>query len=319
MSTFLLLSMTALRPISAAAPPVPPSPPGGSDSCYEVPSLEDAGAPGGAVAIRSSFVQLPDGARLRVVEAGPAGGEVLLVLHGYSDSWLSFSRVLPLLADRFRIIAPDLRGHGCSDRPDGGYGMDELAEDVTHVLDALTIDRAAVLGHSMGSLVAQQLAGRHPERVERLVLVGSAVRFAGVATIVELAKAVNALPDSVPVDFVRAFQVSTFHRPLPPDFVEAVIAESMRLPAGVWRSLMDGMLAAESAAPALAAAAVPTLLLWGEFDAVFGPLERDALRDALPDAATLEYEDVGHAPHWETPERFAADVRDFLIGDGSRF
>lgn len=309
----IVMLLIQLLPTSVTAVPATHAPiPLGADPCHPAAPAATAKAASPGEATRSRFVRLPDGVRIRVVEAGPEGGKPLVVLHGYSDSWFSFSRVLPLLADRYRIIAPDLRGHGCSDRPAGGYGMDVLADDAVRVMDALGVQSAAVLGHSMGGFVAQQVAVRHAGRVDRVVIVGSAPGFAGTPAAAALAPAVEALPDPVPVDFIRDFQVSTFHRPLPDAFVASVIAESTKLPADVWRALMAGMLAMEPVAPALAAGGIPTLLLWGELDTVFGPAERDGLRRALPNATALEYAETGHAPHWESPERFAADVRAFL-------
>ena len=312
MHAIVMLLIQVLPPFAAAVPSAHAPVPLGADPCHAAAPAAPATAASPGEATRSRFVRLPDGVRMRVVEAGPEDGEPLVVLHGYSDSSFSFSRVLPLLADRYRIIAPDMRGHGCSDRPAGSYGMDVLADDAVRVMDAIGVERATVLGHSMGGFVAQQVAARHPDRVDRVVLVGSALRFAGTPAAAGLVPAVDALPDPVPVDFIRDFQVSTFHRSLPDAFVASVIAESTKLPADVWRALMAGMLAMEPVAPALAAGDIPTLLMWGEFDAVFGPSERDGLRRALPDATALEYEETGHAPHWESPERFAADVRAFL-------
>ncbi len=94
--------------------------------------------------------------------------------------------------------------------------------------------------------------------------------------------------------------------------MEAVVAESLKLPTRVWHEIMAGMLALEPVAPAIARSGIPTLIQWGELDAVFGPAERDALRRALPDASVVVYEQTGHAPHWEVPERFVADLDAFL-------
>ncbi len=312
MHAFVFAVIQALSTSTAAGAPAFAARDGGPDACEQAAPVRPSVDAGGVVDLRTRVVRLPDGVRLRVVEAGAADARPVVLLHGYSDSWFSFSRILPLLSDRYRLIALDQRGHGCSDRPEGGYGMDALADDAVAVMDALGIERATVLGHSLGSFVAQQVAARHPERVESLVLIGSAPRFAGVPAIEELAEAVRALPDPVPSGFVREFQVSTFERPLPAPFVDAVIAESMMLPTRVWRALMDGMLAMEAVAPEIAERAVPTLILWGEHDSVFGGPEQAALRGALPDAEFVAYEQTGHAPHWERPERVAEDVGAFL-------
>ena len=83
--------------------------------------------------------QLPGGVRMHYAQQGPPTGPAVLMLHGYADSWFSFSRVLPLMPADLRIIVPDQRGHGSSDRPRSGYGMDEFAEDAIQLMDALDV------------------------------------------------------------------------------------------------------------------------------------------------------------------------------------
>ena len=79
------------------------------------------------------------------------------MLHGFTDSWFSFSRVLPLMPPEMRIVAPDLRGHGDSERPSIGYRLADIADDVVQLLDALQIPKAVLVGHCMGSFVARKV------------------------------------------------------------------------------------------------------------------------------------------------------------------
>ena len=132
---------------------------------------------------RPSSIGLSTGVRLSYVAQGPADGHPVIFLHGYSDSWFSFSRVLPLLPSDVRGFALSLRGHGDSDRPATGYAMRDLAADVVAFMDAKRIVRATIVGHSMGSLVAQQVALAAPRRISGIMLIGAArsIRhFAGV-------------------------------------------------------------------------------------------------------------------------------------------
>ncbi|HEX2273583.1 MAG TPA: alpha/beta hydrolase, partial [Acidimicrobiales bacterium] len=118
--------------------------------------------------------RLESGLRLEYAEYGHPDGETLVFLHGITDSWFSFSRLLPLLdATRYRAYALSQRGHGDSDRPESGYSMDDFAADVVGFMDALHVTRATLVGHSMGSVVARRVAATYPDRVDRLVLVGS--------------------------------------------------------------------------------------------------------------------------------------------------
>jgi non-heme chloroperoxidase len=265
------------------------------------------------LAPRFADVRLSTGVRLRYAELGDPSTPPLILLHGYTDSWFSYSRVLSPLAARHHVFALDQRGHGDSDRPAGAYALRDFAADVVAFMDARGIRRAAVVGHSLGSVVAQHVVRTAPERVSQLVLVGSTTTLRN-PLVLELAQAVDALTDPVPSAFARDFQASTVARPLPSAFLDRVVAESLKLPADVWRGVMAGMLAADAAPPPARAGAprVPTLVLWGDRDAIFGRREQDALVRRHAPATLTVYAGTGHAPHWEEPERFARDVLGFL-------
>lgn len=271
-------------------------------------ALSQAGA---SAPLRFAHADLDTGVRLRYAEAGDPAAEPLILLHGYSDSWHSFSPVIPLLESRYRLLALDQRGHGASDQPASGYALRDLAEDVVALMDELGIRRATIVGHSMGSLVAQQVGLIAPERVERLVLIGSGTQLGRMNDRDAFAEAVNALTDPVSLEFIRGFQESTIHHPVPPAFLDSAIGESTRLTARVWKALLEGMLSAPPA-DGLDRKGIPTLLVWGDRDSVFPAENRDALAARLPEAERLDYEETGHAVHWERPERFAEDLHDFI-------
>ncbi len=262
-----------------------------------------------ALALHFDTVALPTGVRLHYAERGPRDGEAVLFLHGFTDSWFSFSEVLPLLPVGWRAIAPDQRGHGESDRPDT-YALHDFAADAVALLDALGIERATLVGHSMGSFIARAVALHAPSRAARLVLVGGGAR-AGGAAIGELGEIVQGLGDPVPLDVIREFQAGTAHNPLPEVFLEGVIAESAKLPARVWREALAGLVAG---APALAAGRIscPTLVLWGDHDGVFTRHDQDELLGAIPGSRLRVYPDTGHALHWEQPDGFVADLEAFV-------
>jgi len=272
--------------------------------------LEEEIMCGTAASLSLSDIQLSNGLRLRYAEQGDPDGEVIILLHGYGDSWVSWSRVLPCLQSGRRAIAIDLRGHGDSDRPTQGYGLRELAADVIAFMAAKRIARAAVVGHSMGSFVAQQVALAVPRRVSRLVLVASGTAPSRFNAMLELQRKVNALPEPVPEEFIREFQASTIHRAVPDEFMERVVAESRKLPALVWREAMAGMLAT-GRPQRLRAHGIPTLILWGDRDAMTSRAEQEALT-MLVGGELKVYEAPGHAPHWERPEEFAVDLEDFV-------
>jgi pimeloyl-ACP methyl ester carboxylesterase len=265
----------------------------------------------GPTGMHLGHVKLPTGVSLHYAQQGDPAAPPVILLHGYSDSWFSYSRVLPSLGEKYRVYAPDLRGHGDSDRPAGGYSMRALAADVVAFMDAKGLKKAAIVGHSMGSFVAQQVALAAPNRVTHLVLISSTTTPRNIVGIGELERAVNSLSDPVSAVFVRDFQYSTVQQPVPAEFMERAIEESLKLPARVWRSLMSGLLATDTAS-GLASHRIPTLLIWGDRDAGFPRSEQDALVAMLPGTILEVYPGTGHAPHWEQPDRLAKDLERFL-------
>lgn len=260
-------------------------------------------------------IDLPTGVRLRYAEQGDPSGLPVILLHGYGDSWYSWSRVLPLLASDLRVFALDQRGHGQSSRA-ARYQLDDMAADVIAFMDALGLERAVLVGHSMGSFVAQRAAVAAPGRVAGLALVGSATQLSRFAGIEELDAAVRQLADPVPVEFIRDFQYSVIHASVPDDFMARVIEESRALDAATWQGLMAGMLATP-AASRLGDHGIPTWLVWGERDALATIPERDALGRQVGAHRRTVYRETGHTPQWERPEQFARDLESFIARSGA--
>jgi non-heme chloroperoxidase len=260
-------------------------------------------------------VALPGRVTLSVVEQGPRDGLPVVLLHGITDSWWSWAEVLPLLPSTWRVLAPSQRGHGDSESPTAAsaYAVTEFARDVVALLDARGIDRAVVVGHSMGGTVAERVALLAPGRVRAVVLVGASATWAGHPGVLELQQAVAALTDPVPAAFADEFQKSTIARPVSPAFYDGVLRETAKVKAHVWRGAVAGLLAEDSSA-ALASVAAPTLLLWGDQDSFADAAVRDGLVKAMPRAAHRTMAGYGHALHWEAPAAVAAALRDFVGG-----
>jgi non-heme chloroperoxidase len=258
--------------------------------------------------LRFATTRLATGPQVHYAEQGDPGGETTIFLPAYADSWFSYSRVLPLLPARYHAYALDQRGHGDSERPAGGYTVEDLAADAVAFLDAAGIERATLVGHSGSCLTARRVAVTDPDRVAGLVLIGAPLSLAKPAVLAFQA-AVHALEDPVAAQFVRRFQAGAVHVPLPEEFLEGLVAESLKLPATVWKRALDGLVAFDDAAD-LGRITAPTLLIWGDQDAVVSREEQQRLEDAMPDARLKVYPDTGHSPHWERPEAVAADVDD---------
>jgi non-heme chloroperoxidase len=254
--------------------------------------------------LRFASTRLASGPLVHYAEQGNPGGEAIVLLPAYADSWFSYSRLLPLLSARYHAYAVDQRGHGDSERPACCYTVEDFAADAVAFLDAVGQQRATLVGHSGSCFVARRVAATHPGRVARLVLIGSLVSLLGNQGVLEFQAA---LPDPVPVDFVRGFQAAAAHLRLPEAFLERLVAESRKLPARVWRDALDGLVAFDDTRD-LGRIAAPTLLLWGDRDATVSRQEQERLAAAIPHARLLSYPETGHSPHWERPERVAVSL-----------
>jgi non-heme chloroperoxidase len=255
---------------------------------------------------------LSTGVSLHYAEQGDQAGEAIVFLHGYSDSWFSFSRILPLLSPEYHAFALTERGHGESDKPECCYTVDDFAADVDAFMDAVGIGKATLVGHSGGSFMAQRVALSYPHRVGRFVLIGSATTLLNNEGVGDLGKEMLALEDPVPPEFVREFQESTIYYPVPEEFLETVVSESLKLPARVWRDYIEGVVLTVDHAARLDGIDVPTLILWGEQDALFPREEQERLAAAIPGATLKMYPETGHAVHWERPEWVVRDLEAFI-------
>ena len=261
----------------------------------------------------AKHVDLADGTRLAYVEQGDTNGVPVILLHGYTDSWRSYERVLPHLPQSLRVLAVTQRGHGDSGKPDGEYESRVFARDVANFMDTLGIERAVIVGHSMGATVAQRFAVDYPQRVRALVLGGAFFPRPANTELRKFLEEVSTLSDPIDPVFVRDFQKSTLAQPVPPEFFDTVVGEAMKVPARVWQAALQPYLTMDFSTD-LANIAVPTLLVWGDRDAFTGRSEQDDLSRAIKTSRLVVYEGAGHSPHWEEPQRFAGQVASFVAG-----
>jgi rifampin ADP-ribosylating transferase len=253
-------------------------------------------------------LRLSTGITVPCLVQGSADARPLLLLHAWGESRRSFDRLLPRLTG-FRVYAPDLRGQGDADKPAGGYSLAEQAGDAAAILDALNVQRAAVLGSSSGGYVAQQLAVGHPERVAALVLVGSPLSL---RVRPAFADEVDRLTDPIDEDWVRT-SLSWFPllHAVPRWYIEDRVQDGVRMPAHVWKSILDGLCAAMPPTESGTLHA-PTLILWGAHDGLLPRRHQEVLAERIAGAELKVYPAVGHLVLWECPEQVAADATAFL-------
>ncbi len=252
---------------------------------------------------------------LPYVEQGDPSGVPVLLLHGFTDSWRSFERVLEHLPESIHAFALTQRGHGDSRRPEAGYHLHDFAADVAAFLEAVHLEAAVIVGHSMGSSVAQCFALNYPERVLGLVLVSSRTALRNRPDVQELwDSAISKLTDPIDPGFVRGF--TALAQPVPQAFLEAMVQESLKVPARVWRAVFAAGLEVDLSAE-LGKIEAPTLIIWGERDASIRRSDQEALAAAIAGSRLTAYPGAGHVLHWEEPERFASDLVAFTEDLGS--
>lgn len=240
---------------------------------------------------------------------GRRSGHPVIFLHGYADSWFSFSRVMPLLPNDLRAYFLTQRGHGDSDKPACCYTMGDYVADVLAFMDELEISKATLVGHSMGSLIAHQFAIEHPDRVEALVLLGSAPK-GGNTVLNDFNDFIQSVTE-IDLAFVNELQSSTLCVPVPQGFYDTLIAESVKAPLFVWQDALEGLVT-EDHSTRLGEIAVPTVIIGGMKDPLFSNEEQIDLARAIPNADFVLYGNLCHSPNWEDPERFATDLVQFL-------
>jgi pimeloyl-ACP methyl ester carboxylesterase len=257
-------------------------------------------------------VEIPDRISLPYVEQGdPSGNIPILLLHGVTDSWHSFERVLPHLPQTVHAFALTQRGHGDAGRPATGYRTRDFAADVAGFAHTLGLGPAVIVGHSMGSTNALRFAIDYPELTLGLVLVGSFASYRKNPVVVKFwESAVSQLADPIDQGFVHEFQESTLAQPVPRAFLDTVIRESLKVPAWVWRAAFEGFLE-DNFTGELNRIKAPTLILWGDKDGLCSRGDQEVLLGEIAGSQLVVYEGAGHGLHWEEPKRFAADLVTF--------
>jgi non-heme chloroperoxidase len=263
--------------------------------------------------VKFATIHLSTGLRVHYAEQGDREGEAIVFLHAYVDSWFSYSRVLPLLPPSYHAFAPDQRGHGGSEKPQCCYTADDYAADVDAFMDAVGIEKATLVGDSSGGLIAQRVALDYPHRVSRLVLIGSPTTLVNNEAVMEFGKEMLAeLEDPIPLEFVREFVLGTIHHPMPEEFLERVVSESLKVPARVWHDYWEGVVLTVDDTTRLGEIDAPTLVLWGEEDTLLPREEQEWRAAAIPDATLKVYRVTGHLAHWVRPEWVVRDLEAFM-------
>ncbi len=256
-----------------------------------------------------------NGFEMSYYELGSQNKPVVIFLHGVTDSSSSWASTAPLLADKFHIYALDQRGHGDTQSPNHGYTILQLGEDVIAFMNAKNIGKAVIAGHSMGSAAAHQIASRHPDRVSKLVLIASSPTSANNAVLLDIYNTIidkADFRDPIGMDFIKEWQSNP--NPVDPEFLEKQLEQTAKVKARVWKAAFWGLLTDDHAA-FLSRIKAPTLILWGDQDALYTKAEQDRLLKLIPDAEFILRPGAGHNLHWERGQnkKVADEIRTFLL------
>jgi pimeloyl-ACP methyl ester carboxylesterase len=264
----------------------------------------------------------------RVAYRKAGDGPVIVLIHGITSNSQTWNRVIPSLARHFTVIAPDLAGHGGSDKPKGDYSLGAHASGVRDLLLTLGHEQASIVGHSLGGGIAMQFSYQFPERCERLALVDSG----GLGRDVSLLLRAATLPGS---EFVLPLLAATRlldvgegvgrllgrvglrvrtdleemargHATLSDAGARAAFVHTLRSvvePGGQRIDASNRLYLAEH---------IPFLLLWGERDSIIPVSHGRATHVKLPGSRLEVFERSGHFPQLDEPERFIDVLVDFM-------
>jgi pimeloyl-ACP methyl ester carboxylesterase len=263
-------------------------------------------------------VALANGETLAYIDAGDPAGPPVVLIHGYTDSARDWVPLLPYLSKRLRLILVDIRGHGASSKPECCYTRFDFAYDIKLLLDALKVSKADIVGHSLGSIIAQTFAEFWPDRTQRVVLISSTGgRPPGSTQAPQFDFAAEIRKLKEPIEADSPFMIAWWDSPTPvdADFIRRQRKDAAAIPLRVWIAVLDQGLSGDAygdlqgSLPRLAA---PTLLIWGSKDPIMEEPVRKTLRDALPKAQVKVFEGLGHNPFWEDPPAVGRVIDSFL-------
>jgi len=292
--------------------------------------------------LTTTRIPLSTGLTLNVQQGGPEDAEPIVFLHGFPESHRTWRAVAPALARDFRVVAPDQRGFGASDRPEGveHYRTERIVEDLIALADALGLGRFTLVGHDWGGAVAWMAALRHPDRIKRLVIVNAPHPLVFQKSLIEdegqraASQYISAFRNPAMEAGIAAMGLETFYEKtfgshadlsLVPAEEKAAYLADWSAP-GALTAMLNWYRASEifvprpgeeAEAPAWTSLPfptlhVPTLVVWGLKDKALLPVQLATLGDVVADLRTMATAEAGHFIPWEYPEFVSSAIEDFM-------
>lgn len=290
-------------------------------------------------------VALSTGIAMNVALAGPEDGPPAILVHGFPESHRTWRAVAPLLADHVRLVMPDLRGFGESDRPQdvADYGTDVLIADIFALAEALGIDRFALVGHDWGGAIAWAAALRGSPRISRLAIVNSPHPLIFQKSLIEDAaqraasQYMRAFRDpgmeagvarmGIESFFDKSFAKHVDMALITPDERARYIADWSR--PGALTAMFNWYRSSQVAVPSIDEEAampawvergvpklhIPVRVIWGLEDKALLPIQLEGIGEVGDEVEVFPLKGVGHFAPWEAPEMVANTLRPFLAAD----
>ena len=261
------------------------------------------------------YEDLDTGIKMAYVEMGNKSDPPVVLIHGVTDSFMSFSQVAPrIAAEGYYVIVPELRGHGRTDKPEAGpYTVQMHASDINSLLNILGVKAANITGHSLGSLIAQAIAIHYPDKVSSLTLIATSANAKENETIIWVLEGDDDFPGINNVtelsdDFLRDWTISSNYDPV---FVEKTFEHAKQLPLYVWVNAFKGIVTPEG----LEKITVPVQIIRGSEDFFTLDEHLDLIRQIKSNYILfLHKHGYDHNTQWEEhmDKEVATDIVKFL-------
>ena len=292
--------------------------------------------------LETTRVSLSTGVTLRVAHGGPADAQAIILLHGFPESHRTWRLIAPALARDWRVIAPDQRGFGASDKPEGveEYRSEKTIADIFALADAYGFERFTLVGHDWGGAIAWGAALARPDRIDRLVIVNAPHPWIFQRTVIDHPA------QRLASQYIRAFRSPMMEKTIDAMGLDTFFEKSFgahvdlaRIPAeergrylhdwnqeGALTAMLNWYRASNLVVPARDEAeprpawardafpdvTVPTLVVWGMKDRALLPVQLEGLDRLVADLTVLQVEDAGHFVTWERPEPVVTMIRRFM-------
>jgi 2-hydroxy-6-oxonona-2,4-dienedioate hydrolase len=262
--------------------------------------------------VEEKFLQI-DGHKIRYLESGTSKNTLVLI-HGLGASAERWTHVIPIFADNFRVVVPDLIGFGHSDKPTADYTLDFFSEFLEKFFAATEIKRPNIIGSSLGGQISAEYASSHSQDIEKLILVSPSGMMKQSTPALDAYIMAALYPNEISAK--NAFELMEGSGKQVEDQIVDGFIERMRLPNAklAFMSTVLGLKNSVSITSKLQSIAVPTLIVWGNNDPVIPIIHADDFVSAIQDCRFYGMDGCGHTPYVQDPQTFVSKALEFLNG-----